>query len=116
MLLDGDRIVEVFQGRAPIERASVEVVDLAGATLLPGAVRRTHISWPLDFVFDHPEIAAMPDDEHALEVAGVVRTYLRSGYTLLVGAGSLKPRADVLVSGRSTRVSSRAPGWSPPAR
>ena len=39
----------------------------------------------------------MPDDEHALEVAGVVRTYLRSGYTLLVGAGSLKPRADVLV-------------------
>jgi imidazolonepropionase-like amidohydrolase len=98
VLLDGDRIVEVFRGRAPIERASVEVVDLAGATLLPGLCdAHTHISWPLDFVFDHPEIAAMPDDEHALEVAGVVRTYLRSGYTLLVGAGSLKPRADVLV-------------------
>jgi imidazolonepropionase-like amidohydrolase len=98
VLLDGDRIVEVFRGRAPIERASVEAVDLAGATLLPGLCdAHTHISWPLDFVFDHPEIAAMPDDEHALEVAGVVRTYLRSGYTLLVGAGSLKPRADVLV-------------------
>ena len=55
----------------------------------------THISWPLDFVFDHPEIAAMPEDEHALEVAAVVRTYLRWGYTVLVGAGALKPRVDV---------------------
>ncbi|HET8619385.1 MAG TPA: amidohydrolase family protein [Acidimicrobiales bacterium] len=98
VLVDGDRIVEVFRGRARIEQGSAEVVDLAGATLLPGLCdAHTHISWPLDFVFDHPEIAAMPDDEHALEVAGVVRTYLRSGYTLLVGAGSLKPRVDVLV-------------------
>ena len=66
--------------------------------MIPGLCdAHTHISWPLDFVFDHPEIAAMPDDEHALEVAGVVRTYLRWGYTLLVGAGALKPRVDVIV-------------------
>ena len=48
-------------------------------------------------MFDHPEIAAMPDDEHALEVAAVVATYLRWGYTLLVGAGALKPRVDVII-------------------
>ena len=48
-------------------------------------------------MFNHPEISAMPDDEHALEVAGVVRTYLRSGYTVLVGAGALKPKVDVIV-------------------
>jgi imidazolonepropionase-like amidohydrolase len=98
VLLDGDRIGEVFRGRAPLEPGSAEVVDLAGKTVMPGLCdAHTHISWPLDFVFDHPEITAMPDDEHALEVAGVVRTYLRSGYTLLVGAGALKPRVDVLV-------------------
>jgi len=98
VLVEGDRIAGVFRGRAPVDPASVRTVDLAGATVLPGLCdAHTHISWPLDFVFDHPEIAAMPEDEHALEVAAVVRTYLRWGYTVLVGAGALKPRADVVI-------------------
>jgi imidazolonepropionase-like amidohydrolase len=98
VLVEGDRIAGVFRDEAPVDPAGAEVVDLRGATVLPGLCdAHTHISWPLDFVFDHPQITAMPDDEHALEVAGVVRTYLRAGYTLLVGAGSLKPRVDVLV-------------------
>jgi imidazolonepropionase-like amidohydrolase len=98
LLLEGDRIAGVFRGRAPVDPASARVVDLAGASVLPGLCdAHTHISWPLDFVFDHPEIAAMPDDEHALEVAAVVATYLRWGYTLLIGAGALKPRVDVII-------------------
>jgi imidazolonepropionase-like amidohydrolase len=98
ILLEGDRIAGVFRGRAPVDPAGALRVDVAGATVLPGLCdAHTHISWPLDFVFNHPEIAAMPDDEHALEVAGVVRTYLRWGYTLLIGAGALKPRVDVIV-------------------
>jgi imidazolonepropionase-like amidohydrolase len=98
VLVEGDRIAGVFRGRAPVDPQSVRGVDVAGATVLPGLCdAHTHISWPLDFVFDHPEIAAMPDDEHALEVAAVVRTYLRWGYTLLVGAGALKPRVDVII-------------------
>jgi imidazolonepropionase-like amidohydrolase len=99
LLIEGDRIAGVFAGRAPVDPASVEIVDVAGATVLPGLCdAHTHISWPLDFVFDHPAITAMDDDEHALEVAGVVRTYLAAGYTTLVGAGALKPRVDVLVA------------------
>ena len=71
VLIEGDRIAEVFRGSRPILDGPVEVVDLAGATVIPGLCdAHTHISWPLDFVFNHPEIAAMPDDEHALEVAG----------------------------------------------
>jgi imidazolonepropionase-like amidohydrolase len=98
VLVEDDRIAGVFRDRAPVDPGTAEAVDLAGATVMPGLCdAHTHISWPLDFVFDHPEIAAMPEDEHALEVAGVVRTYLRSGYTLLVGAGALKPRVEVLV-------------------
>src|SRR5262245_44145728 len=99
VLIEGDRIAGVFRDRATVEPADAEVVDLAGATVMPGLCdAHTHISWPLDFVFDHPAVIAMPDDEHALEVAGVVRTYLRAGYTLLVGAGALKPRVDVLIA------------------
>jgi imidazolonepropionase-like amidohydrolase len=98
VLLEGDRIAGVFRGRAPIPLDSVHPVNLAGASLMPGLCdAHAHISWPLDFVFDHPGVVAMPDDEHALEVAGVVRTYLRSGYTLVIGAGALKPRVDVII-------------------
>jgi imidazolonepropionase-like amidohydrolase len=98
VLIEGDRIAGVFRGRAPVDPASARVIDVAGASVLPGLCdAHTHISWPLDFVFDHPEIAAMPDDEHALEVAAVVATYLRWGYTLLIGAGALKPRVDVII-------------------
>jgi hypothetical protein len=51
----------------------------------------------------------MPDGEHALEVAAVVGTYC-AGATLLIGAGALKPRVDVVVQRAIDRGRIAGPG------
>ncbi len=93
VLIEGERVVRVAPG---IEAAQARVVDLRGATVLPGlGDAHTHISWPLDFVFDHASVAAAPPGRHMLDVAAVVRTYLESGYTFIIGAGATQPRDDL---------------------
>lgn len=97
VLIEGDRIAEVSRGRLAVDEGAVRVVDVAGATVLPGlGDAHVHISWPLDFVFDHAAVAAAPAADHALDVAAVVRTFLESGYTTIVGAGATQPRDDLL--------------------
>ncbi|HTR70547.1 MAG TPA: amidohydrolase family protein [Mycobacteriales bacterium] len=97
ILIEGDRIAAVSRGRMALDSTSIRIVDLAGATVLPALCdAHTHISWPLDFVFDHDAVAAEEPGKHALEVAAVARTFVESGYTMVIGAGATQPQDDLL--------------------
>jgi imidazolonepropionase-like amidohydrolase len=99
ILLDGDRVVQVGSGRVDPASlpADTRIIDVRGATVLPGlGDAHTHISWPLDFTFDHAGVAAAPPAAHALDVAAVVRTFVESGYTTIISASVLQPLDDVI--------------------
>lgn len=85
VVLDGSRIVAVGRAEAPPE--DMQVVDLRGATLLPGLVD-THVHLCFDSGLDPVATLAARDDTVALEaMAAAARTALRGGVTTVRDLG-----------------------------
>ena len=107
VLVQGNRIRQVGRSTAPIAPGSANVVDGAGATLMPGMCEaHTHFSWN-----DAATLAAiqtMPLEEHVLWCAKVAKRYLEAGFTSCVGAACAKPRLDVVI--RNAINSGQIPG------
>ncbi|HYP85964.1 amidohydrolase family protein [Variovorax sp.] len=96
VLVRGNRIRQVGRSTAPISPGGAQVIDGAGATLMPGMCEaHTHFSWN-----DAATLAAiqtMPLEEHVLWCAKVARRYLQAGFTSCVGAACAKARLDVVI-------------------
>jgi imidazolonepropionase-like amidohydrolase len=99
VLVQGNRITRVSRSSFAASNAvmhGVQVIDGAGAFLMPGMVEaHTHFSWN-----DQPSLDAiqrMPPEEHILWCAQVAERYLDMGWTSCVGAAAAKPRLDVVI-------------------
>lgn len=96
VLVSGNRIRQVGRGSSAITPAGADVIDGAGATLMPGLCEaHTHFSW--NDAATLADIQTMPLEEHVLWCAKVAARYLQAGFTSCVGAACAKPRLDVVI-------------------
>ena len=107
VLVQGNRIRQVSRSSGAISGIAAQVIDGAGATLMPGMVEaHTHFSWNDSATL--AGIQAMPLEEHVLWCAKVAHRYLQAGFTSCVGAACAKPRLDVVT--RNAINSGQIPG------
>lgn len=96
VLVEGDRIAETAAAGKLPSVTGTEMVDCAGATLMPGLVEpHAHLSF-LDAASPHA-FSAMPPEEHLLQTLKHAKLYLDHGFTACFSAAATKPRLDVVV-------------------
>ncbi|WP_369213798.1 amidohydrolase family protein [Streptomyces flavofungini] len=90
VLIDGDRIEAVMpEGLAPVHAPDVDVLDLAGRTVMPGmTLGHTHIAY-LDVLDGREMLFKYSIPEVTLGAAANTTNLLGLGYTGFVGAGSV---------------------------
>src|SRR3954471_8907104 len=94
VLVNENRIAAVGEA-GTLQRGDAEVVDCAGATLMPGMVEaHAHLSWPSS-VGRIINSMVLPAEEHLLVTARNARVTLEAGFTSAYSAGSLGPRFEI---------------------
>ena len=108
VMVEGNRIKEVTDGRNQITRANgVELVDGNGACLMPGLVEaHGHITFTDVAVLK--DLGDTPPEEHILKTMHNAKLLLDSGFTSVYSAASAKPRSEVVI--RNEIDSGRIPG------
>ncbi|MBM3599605.1 MAG: amidohydrolase family protein [Alphaproteobacteria bacterium] len=107
VLIQGNRISRIGRGVRSLQAAGVNVIDAAGATLMPGMCEaHTHFGWTNSKTLD--AIQKLPHEEHTLWAAQVAKQYLDYGWTSCVGAATPKPRLDCVI--RNAINSGQIPG------
>jgi len=95
VLVSGNRIETVGEGAPGPAGADTEIIDCAGATVMPGLVEsHAHLSWPssLGRVIN---AMILPPEEHLLVTARNARITLDAGFTSAYSAGSLGERFEI---------------------
>ncbi len=107
VLIQGNRIARMGRGARSVPVTGVDVIDAAGATLMPGMCEaHTHFGWVNSKTLD--AIQKLPHEEHTLWSAQVAKQYLDMGWTSCVGAATPKPRLDCVI--RNAINSGQIPG------
>lgn len=95
-VLVADKHIETVSDRGnPVDRSGAEVIDCAGATVMPGLVEsHAHLSWPSS-VGRVINAMMLPPEEHLLVTTRNARVTLDAGYTSAYSAGSLGARFEI---------------------
>jgi imidazolonepropionase-like amidohydrolase len=94
--VEGNRIVSVATPNERLPRVGREVIDLGGATLMPGLIN-THSHLTYNNGTTVRELTGMPVEEHVLFTMHNAKLALDMGFTALIGAASAKPRLDIVI-------------------
>jgi len=107
VLVKDGTIAAVDHQRGNLAEPGADIVDAAGATLIPGLVdAHGHLSFPI--VTYAYQIEDTPPEETLLITMHNARLLLDSGFTGVVGAGSPKLRSEIVI--RNEIDSGRIPG------
>ena len=96
VLVEGERIREVWPARGAPVVADARVIDGHGATLMPGLIEpHAHITFT--DCAQSVEMGFIPVEEHLLIALRNARTMLQAGFTSCLSAASAKRRLDIVL-------------------